>query len=167
MNFRLMTETLIAIVIAFMSFGIGRHSKQCPRITPGVITVRDTVERHDTVKITSYRDNIKTIEKPITQYKIVHDTIKVVTENVECYQIDTTTADGAGIVAELCSKIFPPDRPVDLVGHIFYKAPPDTHRTLLRIDTVNSPHLWRDVKICGLSFVIGGLGGFIIPKLLK
>jgi hypothetical protein len=146
-----------------LGFPAGRCSKpipQCPEITTGKDTVLVQIVRHDTVIVEKTRKQIVTRSVPVTEYVTVRDTVREVLDTAQCYGIDQTMPDGALVYAELCSRSFSIETPIDLTGSIRYLSSPDTLRLIHSTDTVTrppKPHLWRDIKIGGISFVIGGV----------
>jgi hypothetical protein len=152
---------LVLIGIFMMGFSCGYKTKKCPEIKTGIDTVSVQVITHDTIVVEKTRDRIVVRNVPVTQYIRSYDTIAAIADTEQCYGMDQTMPDGAQVYAELCSRSFKSEAPLDLSGSIKYLAPPDTQRTIHMVDTVivKKPHLWRDIKIGCITFGIGAAVG--------
>ena len=76
--------------------------------------------------------------------------------------------DRAFIRAEMCSREFPRQKPLDLSGLITYRAAPDTEHIQLRIDTVSrSDGFWMRAGRYAIGAVAGGMAASAAALFLK
>lgn len=164
----------ILIVAALVLGGIlgylfGKNLK--PYIKIGSETTLVNVIVHDTVVTEKTVEDISSNKKVIYVPKYIYvdsskqtDTIQVEDTSV-CYSFEEYEKDGAYIKAEICSDSLPIVKPLDLRGILTYKAPPDTERHIMRIDTVmrttNLP-FYKDWKTYGLGLAVAIIAGIVI-----
>jgi len=163
----LLVGSLILIIGIIAGVPIGSCTKTCPNVKVGKETLMVTVTVHDTVIDTINRSEIQVVKKPI----LVHDTVKLASgvtdiktkpDTTTCYSFSQTESDNAFIKVDVCSDSLPVNKPMDLKGDIFYKAPPDTHRVIRIVDTVSrvvkTPFYQQPAWWVGL--VLGCVGGY-------
>jgi hypothetical protein len=178
MNTKLLVAFGIAILLVglILGFPIGRGcSKPCPEIIVGKDTVLVQVIVHDTVVSYITRDSIKVVKEFQVFVDTIFDTINNVQtfdttkDSTNCYSFDETEKDGAYIEAKVCSDSFPEEKPLDLKASILYLAPPDSIKTIFRVDTalrtLPAKPVYKDWKFyagMALTFV----GGFLVGNRL-
>jgi hypothetical protein len=151
MTNRIMLAAVTAFILIgiMIGFPIGKGCKQCPEIKVGIETTMVEIVVHDTVIVEKKGKDI-IIEKKI----VIRDDSNTQDTNV-CYSFDETHDDGAYTKCEVCSDNLPVSSN-NINGTITYTAPPDTERTIFRVDTITSikpPPLHKDWK----TYVIGAL----------
>jgi hypothetical protein len=144
----------VAIVVALillLGTVIGwniKPDKKCQEVKcPEIARITDTIIKHDTTRVPVYRADIR------YSRDTVHDTIAgaPLAYQENCFTIKDSVH---GSSATMCSKEFPPYKPVDLHGDIVTARPPDTQRTIRYVDTVrvNPKYKWFAVSVgpyCG------------------
>lgn len=155
---------LIIVLIIGIALGIpvGRCSKPAPEIKTGTTVERDSVVLHDTVY--SVRDSLIYLPRIDVRYVKVHDTVTNTISVVEtidttpCYSIEGHSPRGSWARAQLCSKLFPVERPLDLSGNMDIRDAPDTLTKITRVDTVQirKPFYtdWRTYALTVLTGII-------------
>lgn len=149
---------IILIVMVFSlrtGFSLGKASVKCPEVKAG-ITVIDTIIVHDTTVINV--DKFMTRDIPVEVY--IKDSITkeviIIKDTSHCIAMDTLI-NGVYLSAEMCSRFFPANRPLDLTGTFLYKEGPDTMR--VRIDTVtfHTP-FFKEPKNYIIAGLVAGIG---------
>lgn len=134
---------VLAVILFLGGFIFGYNSKKCSKIKKGVQIVTDTVIIHDTTIMKIPYSKFKTVDRVVTRINrdTINNSLITVTDTAHCYGIDTTIS-GAFIAIEFCSSLFPHKKPIDLSGILTYTPPPDTNKTIFRIDTIHYKKPW-------------------------
>ncbi len=153
----------VAVLIIGVALGIpiGRCSKPLPVIKTGVSIVHDSIVTHDTVSV---KDSVWLSPEIKTVYKSIHDTVNkvqtfvAVKDTTPCYSISGTSPRGTYARAQLCSKLFPIEKPLDLSAIMEIKDASDTDKIITRIDTIERKQPfykdWKTYAIIILSGII-------------
>lgn len=152
-----------ALVLVALLFICNNRKPQVLEVKTRIDTVSVRIVVHDTVTVEKIRNQIVVKSVPVVQYERIRDTLKEINDTENCYSVNETMKDGAYIKAEICSRVFPKIKPLDLSGKIEYLPAPDTVRTIKIVDSVimKKPQLWKDIKLCGISLGIGITAGAI------
>ncbi|MDO8640220.1 MAG: hypothetical protein Q7R33_01640 [Nitrosarchaeum sp.] len=175
MNTKLLIGFGIAVLLAGLCIGfpIGQGCKKCAEIKVGTETTLVTVTVHDTIVTEKTASDFTTGKKIVYVPKYIYvdsskttDTISVA-DTAVCYSFEEYERDGAFIKAEICSDSLPVNKPLDLRGTFTYQAPPDTARSIMRIDTImrsKEVPFYKDWKTYTIAILAVTTGVLIFRK---
>jgi hypothetical protein len=127
-----------------------------PAVIPGTpVAVVDTVIIHDTVRVSIPRDKIVVRVVPAAE------TDTTLAEEAVCYGVENALESGGVIGAEVCSRVFPKEKPEDIKFNLFYKPGNDTIRSFLRIDTIPKIIYKKPVISPWTALIVGVAAGSI------
>jgi hypothetical protein len=150
-----------------------RQQAQRPQVTPGVVIQKDTVIVHDTLRsIISGNDiAIRKVPAPVVA-QTAADTPRIdsagapsndtAQDSAVCYSFSQAYASGAFVQAEMCSRFFPPVRPLDLAGTIDFRPGNDTVKSFWRVDTIPKIEYKRPVIPTWQAVTLGLVGGVLV-----
>jgi hypothetical protein len=148
----------VAILIGYGFRGVVHRCPECPKCPELVARShieRDSIIRHDTVRIVKYAPSITVKNVPV-------DTA-VNGNNVVSYEVVDTMPDQAVVGFMLSSRELPDRQLPDLVHTAWYLAKPDRIRIISDTLTVQLPALkcpgrfWREVRIGGICLGVGAI----------
>jgi hypothetical protein len=149
---------ILLVVMVFSlrtGYSLGKASVKCPEVKTG-ITVIDTIILHDTTVIKVNKFTTRDVSVEVYIKDSITKEIIVVKDTSHCIAMDTLI-NGVYLSAEMCSRFFPVNRPLDLTGTFLYKAKPDTLR--VRIDTVtfHTP-FFKEPRNYIIAGLVAGIG---------
>lgn len=159
---------LVLIIGGILGFLIGKKYDKpiISEIKVGSETTYVNIVKYDTIVNYKYRDQIRVVNK-IDTIKIIDtisNTIVSKEDSTICYSFNEKEKDGAYISVDVCSDSLPRQKPLDLMASIKYQAPPDTSKTIFRVDTITftkEKPIFKDWKFY-LMTTLGVIGGVYV-----
>jgi len=150
-----------------------RQQGQHPPVTTGGPVQVDTIIVHDTLRavIPGKAIAVQKVPVPATA-QTATDTPRIdsaaapskdtAQDSIVCYSFSQAYASGVFVQAEMCSRFFPPVRPLDLVGTIDFRPGNDTVKTVWRVDTIPKIAYKRPFIPTWQAITLGVVGGVLV-----